>query len=42
MTTSNPNAGGPAAAGGERADLLAMLVKHRHFLTFTTRDLTDE
>ncbi|WP_214108006.1 DinB family protein [Acrocarpospora catenulata] len=29
-------------ATGERADLLAMLAKHRHFLRFTTRDLTDE
>ncbi|WP_440081752.1 DinB family protein [Streptosporangium sp. LJ11] len=27
---------------GERADLLAILAKHRHFLRFTTRDLTDE
>ncbi|MFJ4332101.1 DinB family protein [Streptomyces sp. NPDC088935] len=27
---------------GERADLLAMLAKHRHFLRFTVRDLTDE
>ncbi|MCX4759909.1 DinB family protein [Streptomyces sp. NBC_01275] len=27
---------------GERADLLAVLGKHRHFLRFTTRDLTDE
>ncbi|MEW9528551.1 DinB family protein [Microbispora sp. NPDC049125] len=27
---------------GERADLLAMLATHRHFLRFTTRDLTDE
>ena len=27
---------------GERADLLAMLAKHRHFLRFTTRDLSDE
>jgi hypothetical protein len=26
----------------ERADLLATLGKHRHFLRFTTRDLTDE
>jgi uncharacterized damage-inducible protein DinB len=26
----------------EREDLLAMLAKHRHFLRFTTRDLTDE
>jgi uncharacterized damage-inducible protein DinB len=30
------------AATGEHADLLAMLTKHRHFLRFTTRDLTDE
>ncbi|MEV6860956.1 DinB family protein [Streptosporangium subroseum] len=30
------------AATGERADLLAMLTKHRHFLRFTVRDLTDE
>ncbi|GIH18951.1 DinB family protein [Rugosimonospora africana] len=29
-------------ATSERADLLAMLAKHRHFLRFTTRDLTDE
>jgi hypothetical protein len=34
-------ADGPAATG-ERADLLATLAKHRHFLRFTTRDLTDE
>jgi uncharacterized damage-inducible protein DinB len=27
---------------GERADLLAMLAKARHFLRFTARDLTDE
>ncbi|WP_431917564.1 DinB family protein [Amycolatopsis tucumanensis] len=27
---------------GERADLLAMLAKHRFFLTFTTRGLTDD
>jgi hypothetical protein len=33
---------GPATVGGERADLLAMLAKHRHFLRFTTRGLTDE
>jgi hypothetical protein len=26
----------------ERTDLLEMLAKHRHFLRFTTRDLTDE
>jgi uncharacterized damage-inducible protein DinB len=28
--------------GGERADLLDVLTKHRHFLRFTTRDLTDD
>jgi uncharacterized damage-inducible protein DinB len=27
---------------GERADLLAILAAHRHFLRFTTRDLTDD
>lgn len=27
---------------GEHADLLAMLAKHRHFLRFTTRGLTDD
>ncbi|MGW5476472.1 DinB family protein [Streptomyces sp. NPDC004008] len=31
-----------ATATGERADLLEVLAKHRHFLRFTTRDLTDE
>ncbi|WP_371102130.1 DinB family protein [Streptomyces sp. PU_AKi4] len=30
------------ALTGERADLLEALAKHRHFLRFTTRDLTDE
>ncbi|PYC69784.1 hypothetical protein C7C46_27865 [Streptomyces tateyamensis] len=30
------------AITGERADLLAGLAKQRHFLRFTTRDLTDE
>lgn len=29
-------------AGGERADLLETLAKHRFFLRFTVRDLTDE
>jgi uncharacterized damage-inducible protein DinB len=29
-------------ATGERADLLAMLAKHRHFLRFPTRGLSDE
>src|SRR5208282_1499049 len=50
MTTSTPITGGlaaggpadPSTAGGERADLLAALAKNRHFLRFTTRDLTDE
>lgn len=50
MTTGNPIGGGLADSGradappaaGERADLLAMLAKHRHFLRFTTRGLTDE
>jgi Protein of unknown function (DUF664) len=32
---------GPAH-DSERADLLATLAKHRHFLRFTTRDLTDD
>ncbi|MFE7564941.1 DinB family protein [Kitasatospora sp. NPDC057500] len=30
------------AVTGERADLLAQLATQRHFLRFTTRDLTDE
>ncbi len=30
------------APSGERADLLALLAAGRHFLRFTTRDLTDE
>lgn len=34
--------GRPADAAGERADLLASLGRQRHFLRFTTRDLTDE
>ncbi|MBC6460766.1 DinB family protein [Actinomadura sp. HBU206391] len=50
MTTGNPITGDPASSGqagastvgGEHADLLAMLAKHRHFLRFTTRGLTDE
>jgi uncharacterized damage-inducible protein DinB len=32
---------GPAVTG-ERAEWLETLAKHRHFLRFTTRDLTDE
>jgi hypothetical protein len=43
MTSSTPAAVDQAAtASGERADLLAMLAKHRHFLRFPTRGLTDE
>ena len=42
MTLSNPAPGTQAAASGERADLLAMLARSRHFLRFTTRGLTDE
>ncbi|MFD7582620.1 DinB family protein [Kitasatospora sp. NPDC059817] len=38
MTTTPNN----STATGERADLLAALAKQRHFLRFTTRDLTDE
>jgi uncharacterized damage-inducible protein DinB len=34
--------GNAADLSGERTDLLEMLAKHRHFLRFTTRDLTDE
>src|SRR6201997_1495532 len=33
---------GTTSLTGERADLLAMLAKARHFLRFTTRDLDDE
>jgi uncharacterized damage-inducible protein DinB len=31
-----------SAADSERADLMATLAKNRHFLRFTTRDLTDD
>jgi len=49
MTMSTPITGDLAArdqadpftADGERADLLATLAQHRHFLRFTARDLTD-
>ncbi|MFD9390072.1 DinB family protein [Streptomyces sp. NPDC060000] len=42
-TRLDETAAAPAAAvGGERADLLESLAKQRHFLRFTTRDLTDE
>lgn len=40
-TTTHDAAQAPALTG-ERSDLLEMLAKHRHFLRFTTRDLTDE
>jgi uncharacterized damage-inducible protein DinB len=39
LTTRAP-ADAPASTG-ERTDLLEMLATHRHFLRFTTRDLTD-
>ncbi|MEU8687278.1 DinB family protein [Streptomyces sp. NPDC048665] len=39
--TTRDLAGEPAVTG-ERAELLEMLAKHRHYLRFTTRDLTDE
>ncbi|WP_328377361.1 DinB family protein [Streptomyces sp. NBC_01020] len=46
MTVNEPtNQQDPAeapAATGESADLLEALAKQRHFLRFTTRDLTDE
>jgi uncharacterized damage-inducible protein DinB len=50
MMTSTPIPGDLAASGqadpapstAERADLLALLAAGRHFLRFTTRDLTDE
>jgi len=46
MTTNDPvsdevSVGRPADRG-ERADLLRALAKARHFVRFTTRDLTDE
>ncbi|CAL9453056.1 hypothetical protein SUDANB58_02492 [Streptomyces sp. enrichment culture] len=40
-TVDEPATHDPAPTG-ERADLLESLAKHRHFLRFTTRDLTDE
>src|SRR6202035_2287521 len=39
---SSGTSGGTTTLTGERTDLLAILGKHRHFLRFTTRDLTDE
>lgn len=41
MTADEATTRAPAVTG-ERADLLEVLAKHRHFLRFTTRDLTDE
>ena len=40
--TSVGTSAGPATLTGERADVLATLAKSRHFLCFTTRDMTDE
>ncbi|MGW2652844.1 DinB family protein [Streptomyces sp. NPDC001478] len=40
--TSNRTENETTAVSGERADLLETLAKQRHFLRFTTRDLTDE
>ncbi|MEU6101076.1 DinB family protein [Streptomyces flaveolus] len=45
MTLDELTNGDPTEAPaltGERADLLETLAKHRHFLRYTTRDLTDE
>ncbi|MGW5115806.1 DinB family protein [Streptomyces noursei] len=45
MTGNEPTNDHPTeapAVTGERAEWLAALAKHRHFLRFTTRDLTDE
>ncbi|MFC8442356.1 DinB family protein [Streptomyces griseoincarnatus] len=39
--TTDQSAEAPAVTD-ERADLLRTLAEHRHFLRFTTRDLTDE
>ncbi|WP_062646253.1 DinB family protein [Streptomyces maremycinicus] len=40
--TSLDETAATSAVRGERADLLEALTKQRHFLRFTTRDLTDE
>ncbi|MER5252436.1 MULTISPECIES: DinB family protein [unclassified Streptomyces] len=45
MTTDERTPQSPSqdiAVTGERAEWLDTLAKHRHFLRFTTRDLTDE
>ncbi|MEB8337843.1 DinB family protein [Streptomyces endophyticus] len=41
MTTSESTTNAPTVTG-ERADFLEALAKQRHFLAFTTRDLTDD
>ncbi|MFE3653922.1 MULTISPECIES: DinB family protein [unclassified Streptomyces] len=41
-STTTRDLGAETAVTGERADWLEGLAKHRHFLRFTTRDLTDE
>ncbi len=41
-TTATTPTAAPTPVTGERADLLVALAKQRHFLRFTTRDLTDE
>ncbi|MHC5258993.1 DinB family protein [Streptomyces sp. UC4497] len=43
MTTSEPTPQAPTVTvTGERADIFESLAKQRHFLAFTTRDLTDD
>ncbi|MGW3042417.1 DinB family protein [Kitasatospora sp. NPDC001159] len=42
MNTTTTTATAKATVTGERADFLVALEKQRHFLRFTTRDLTDE
>ncbi len=41
-STSQASTSQAAGETGERADLLAMLAKHRHFLRYPARGLTDE
>ncbi|MER6299842.1 DinB family protein [Kitasatospora sp. NPDC001539] len=41
-TPATPTAATAPAVTGERADFLVALGQQRHFLRFTTRDLTDE
>lgn len=45
MTVNEPNPSGPTGTPtvtGEHAEWLEALAQHRHFLRYTTRDLTDE